>query len=116
VTGISSEKVLIGVFVAVEGAHAFSAFMPSYFTIGAFVRTPEDLRALRSGYAPATLFNLALGGVTALLVKSAWPFLLSTGICGLMIGAYERAIRQNVLPPSSGAAERVYAPALPEAT
>ena len=108
-----NEKILVGVFVAVEGAHAFSAFMPSYFTIGAFVKTPDDLRHLRSGYAPATAFNLALGGVTSLLLKSGWPILLSVSISGLMIAAYERAIRKAELPASSGTAERLYAPALP---
>ena len=108
-----NEKVLIGVFVAVEGAHAFSAFMPSYFTIGAFVKTPEDLKHLRRGYAPATMFNLALGAVTSALVKTPWPLVLSIGISGLMIGAYERAIHQARLPATSGTAERVSAPALP---
>jgi len=110
-----NEQILIGVFVAVEGAHAFSAFMPSYFTIGAFVKTEEDIAHLRRGYAPATVFNLALGGITSALLKSFWPLGLSTLISTLMIGAYEHAIAQTALPASSGEAERVYAPALPAA-
>lgn len=89
-----NEKVLIGVFVATEGAHAFSAFMPSYLTIGSFVRTPEDLAHLRSGYFPATVFNLALGGVTSALIKSVWPFLLAGVVSGLMITTYEHKIRE----------------------
>jgi len=109
-----NEQILIGVFVAVEGAHAFSAFMPSYFTIGAFVKTDQDVENLRRGYAPATVFNLALGGITSALLKSFWPIGLSTLISALMIGAYERAIAATQLPASSGQAERVYAPALPE--
>jgi len=108
-----NETILIGVFVAVEGAHAFSAFMPSYFTIGAFVKTPEDLAHLRKGYAPATVFNLALGGITSALLKSIWPVGLSALVSFLMISAYEKAIRQNALPASSGEAQRIYPPALP---
>ena len=52
---------IFSVFVAVEGAHAFSAFMPSYFTVRKFARDEGDLERLRSGYLPAILFNLGLG-------------------------------------------------------
>jgi hypothetical protein len=90
-----NEKVLIGVFVATEGAHAFSAFMPSYLTIGSFVRTPQDLAHLRSGYFPATVFNLALGGVVSALIKSVWPMVLAGAVSGLMITTYEHKIRES---------------------
>jgi hypothetical protein len=85
------EKLLLSVFTAVEGAHAFSAFMPSYFTVRKFASTPSDRADLRSGYAPALIFNLALGGSLSALIKDARPLVISAIVSGGMILLYERA-------------------------
>lgn len=90
-----NEKLLLSVFVAVEGAHAFSAFMPSYFTVRKFAEDEDDLSKLRSGYVPATIFNLALGGTVTAITKSAMPFTLSVIVCVFMIILYEQAISKN---------------------
>lgn len=83
---------LIALFVAVEGAHAFSAFMPSYFTVAKFADGPEDRARLRSGYAPAVLFNLILGGATSGLIKDTRPILCAVLVSVFMVAMYERAI------------------------
>lgn len=87
------DSILLGVFVAVEGAHAFSAFMPSWFTIRKFGSgEEEDTRRLRSGYLPAILFNIILGGSVTALKGNAWPLLLSIGVTLFMLAMYEGAI------------------------
>lgn len=93
-----NEKLLLSVFVAVEGAHAFSAFMPSYFTVRKFAEDNEDIEKLRSGYIPASIFNLALGGTVTVITKSALPFTLSVIVCIFMIVLYEQAINKNDEP------------------
>jgi hypothetical protein len=107
---MNGEKILIGVFVGVEGAHAFSAFMPSFFTIKAFAHDAQDAARLRSGYTPATVFNLVLGGAVSALLRSGWPLLMSIAVSALMISAYESAINeatgQPELPASSTALAR----------
>lgn len=87
-----NETVLLSVFVAVEGAHAFSAFMPSYFTVKKFSEGPEDTQALRSGYTPAIAFNLALGSLVSILIKDWKPAILSILVSAFMISLYEGAI------------------------
>lgn len=90
-----NEEILLSVFVAVEGAHAFSAFMPSYFTVKKFSEGPDDIKALRSGYTPAIAFNLALGGLVSVLIKDWKPLILSSLISAFMVSLYEGAIRQE---------------------
>lgn len=87
-----SENILLSVFVAVEGAHAFSAFMPSYFTVKKFAEGEEDRQALRSGYPPAIIFNLALGGLVSALIKDIRPLIMSVLVIAFMVVLYERAI------------------------
>lgn len=89
---MADEKILLSVFVAVEGAHAFSAFMPSYFTVKKFATDEGDLAALRSGYTPAVTFNLALGALVSLLIKDPMPMILSALVIAFMIALYERAV------------------------
>jgi hypothetical protein len=89
----ADSSLLLSVFVAVEGAHAFSAFMPSYFTVKKFAEGEEDLRRIRSGYAPAILFNLALGGVVSGLTGDRRPFLFAIVVIGAMMALYEGALR-----------------------
>jgi hypothetical protein len=91
---VDERDLLLGAFVAVEGAHAFSAFMPSYFTIRKFAAAPEDAERLRSGYVPAVGFNIALGAVISALVRSPWPLLAGIAVSAFMVAMYENAIRQ----------------------
>lgn len=92
-----NNRLILGIFTAVEGAHAFSAFMPSWFTVRKFgTQTQEDINRLRSGYLPAITFNLLLGGTVSGLVKSTWPLLLSAIVTVFMIGMYESAFIMEV--------------------
>ncbi len=86
------DDLLLSVFVSVEGAHAFSAFMPSYFTVQKFADGDQDLARLRSGYIPALLFNLILGGVVAAMIKKPLPFIMAAIVSISMIALYEGAI------------------------
>ncbi len=87
------EKIILGTFVAVEGAHAFSAFMPSWFTIRKFALASEDDKdRLRSGYIPAAAFNVILGTSVSLVIKTMWPLLFSVIVSGFMITMYEGAL------------------------
>lgn len=90
---MADSVLLLSIFVAVEGAHAFSAFMPSYFTVQKFARSPGDVAKLRAGYAPAVAFNLILGGVVSALVKDKRPIVVSAVVTAGMIALYERGIR-----------------------
>lgn len=89
-----NEDLLFSVFVAVEGAHAFSAFMPSWFTVKKFANEDGDRSKLRSGYLPAAIFNLALGGTVSVLKKSVMPLVFSVLIIVFMIVMYEGALSE----------------------
>lgn len=99
---MDESTILLSVFVAVEGAHAFSAFMPSYFTVEKFAEDATDLAKLRSGYQPAILFNAALGSTVALITKSLLPLLLALVVSAAMVTLYEGAIRQVTTTPNEG--------------
>ncbi len=87
-----NESLLLSVFVAVEGAHAFSAFMPSWFTVQKFSDGEEDIKRLRSGYIPAAIFNLVLAAIVAKIIKSPLPLLVAVFVMLFMIAMYEGAI------------------------
>lgn len=93
--GRMNQEVLLSVFVAVEGAHAFSAFMPSYFTVKKFSESEEDQKALRSGYTPAIAFNLILGVLVSTIIQDWKPLILSILVCAFMISLYEGAIGEQ---------------------
>jgi hypothetical protein len=92
---------MLSIFTAAETAHAFSAFMPSHFTIKTFALEGDPaavavkLENLRSGYLPATLFGLLLGGVVSVLARSPLPLLASLGASAVMVLNYELAIPQS---------------------
>lgn len=88
---MNDDNLLLSIFVGVEGAHAFSAFMPSYFTVKKFA-VEGDASKLRSGYVPALVFNLVLGGSVATLTKHTAPLVVSVLVSVFMIAMYEGAI------------------------
>lgn len=87
------EKVLLASFVAVESAHAFSAFCPSLFTIKTFATDEDKKNAVRIGYLPSVIFALVLGVVVSKLIGSWMPVVFSGATVAFMIGAYEVAMR-----------------------
>ncbi len=103
---LSPEAVGLSIMVAAESAHAFSAHLPSNFTIRAFAATGREeevqvkLAALRSGYAPAVRFAALLGIGASVLARSIWPAVAAVAGTALMVTQYEQAIPQPYrLPP-----------------
>lgn len=78
--------------VAVEGAHAYSAFLPSIFTIREFHNdaTQTDIRI---GEMLATAFVIILGLIVAGIVDSHLPFWIALITAFAMINVYEWALR-----------------------
>lgn len=93
--GAKLEEVLVSAFVAVEGAYAFSAFLPSIFTIRHFGADQSTERDIRDGEIAGALFALSLGALVGLLIKSPLPLIFSVGTSGAMISVYEYALRSR---------------------
>jgi hypothetical protein len=89
---LTNEQVALTILVGAEAAHAFSAFMPSYFTIKTFPTTQADIDNLRSGYVPAFFFNGVLGLAASWLTKSYLPMLAVLAASAGMVYLYEQAI------------------------
>lgn len=90
----STHDVLMSAFVAVEGAHAFSAFLPSIFTIRAFTaHNPGAAKAIRDGEIIGTAFAVGLGAVVSALIGSKLPVTFSIVTSMVMVSVYEYALR-----------------------
>jgi hypothetical protein len=87
------EQILMSAFVAVESAHAYSAVLPSIFTIREFVSTPAGVKAIRDGEIIGTLFAVALGGIVSALTENRLPLYFSMGTSVIMVSIYEYALR-----------------------
>lgn len=92
--GDSNEIVLTSVFMALEGAFAYSAFLPSIMTIGTFVDSEAKVRAIREGEVVGTLFLLGLSVTVAAITKSPIPLMAGLVAGGLAVGVYEYALRR----------------------
>lgn len=86
------DAVLISIFMGLEGVHAYSAFLPSVFTIKTFVETEEGRDMIREGEIMASLFLVALAILTAKLTKSPWPAITALVAGGAMVAVYEYAL------------------------
>ena len=101
---MTDDILLLSVFVAVEGAHSFSAFLPSAFTIRTFASDPQALARVRAGYLPAFVFLAALAATVAALKRSLLPLLLAaaTGMLMVMLYEYSIADRERELQAAGG--------------
>lgn len=88
----------LSLLTAGEMAHAYSAFLPSRFTIrnwvldGSEEKQAQNISDLRSGYIPALIFGLGLGGVVSYIARSTLPLIFS-GVTGVaMLALYEQAL------------------------
>jgi len=89
-----AQDILMAAFVGVEGAHAFSAFLPSIFTIRAFAAgNPGAQRAIRDGEILGTAFALGLGAGVSALIGSKLPITFSAVTALVMVSVYEYALR-----------------------
>jgi len=93
---VKSQVLALSLLSAGEAAHAFSAWLPSYFTIKTFAldgeNTAEKIAKLRSGYWPALAFGLGLGAVISVLAHSRLPLFFSAATGAAMITLYEAAL------------------------
>jgi hypothetical protein len=87
------EKILMSAFVAMESAHAYSAFLPSIFTIRTFGHAPGTAKSIRDGEIIGTAFALGLGGIVSKLIDSWMPLLFAGATSAIMVGVYEAALR-----------------------
>jgi hypothetical protein len=92
------EKILMSSFVAVESAHAFSAFLPSVFTIQSLAVPQGQEGLIRAGYIPAILFSLMLSYVVSHLVGSRLPLYFGAVTCVFMVLVYEWALSSAAQP------------------
>jgi len=90
----NKDIVLTSVFMALEGAFAYSAFLPSIMTIGTFVDTPEKIKMIRQGEIVGTAFLVGLSVTVAYITKSPLPLLAGLAAGGLAIGVYEYSLKQ----------------------
>lgn len=98
--GHSKEDIMLSAFVGVESAHAFSAFLPSVFTIRSLAVPQGAESQIRAGYIPSIAFSLALGGIVGAIIKSKLPILFGLGTSSFMVGVYEVALRYPIQPAS----------------
>lgn len=89
---MNMDNILLGSFVAVEGVHAFSAFLPSIFTIKTFVKDEEGRDMIREGELCAVVFVAALGAIVSKLSDNLWPLILAGVAAAMMVGVYEYAL------------------------
>lgn len=94
------DVIVISIFMALEGVHAYSAFLPSIFTIETFVKTEGGKQHVREGEMMASIFLAALAVTTAYLAKSKWPAIMALVAGAAMVGVYEYALSQA--PVSTG--------------
>lgn len=94
------DTVIISIFMALEGVHAYSAFLPSIFTIQTFVKTENGRRRVREGEMMATIFLGALALTTSYLTKSKWPAITALAAGVAMVAVYEWALSKA--PVSTG--------------
>jgi len=89
---MNKEETALVLLVAVEGAHAYSAFLPSIFTIREF-HNENTVTDIRIGESLATLFVVLLGIITSAIVDNNVPFWIAATTAIAMISVYEWALR-----------------------
>jgi hypothetical protein len=99
----SNEVVVTSVFMALEGAFAYSAFLPSIMTIGTFVDSEEKVGMIREGEIVGTAFLLGLSITVSLVVKSPLPLFFGVLAGALALSVYEYALRGS--PAWSGVSD-----------
>jgi hypothetical protein len=95
------DGLLVGIFVSIEAAFAYSAFLPSIYTIKTFgaSKTPQGVAAIREGEFVASAVALALGAVTSGITSSWLPLVLAVVAVVGMVSVYEAALAGRSLSP-----------------
>jgi hypothetical protein len=85
-------KIVISIFMGLEGVHAYSAFLPSVFTIQTFVQDNEGVKMIRQGEIMASIYLIVLAIAVGYITKSKWPVVMALATGTAMIGVYEFAL------------------------
>jgi hypothetical protein len=86
------QTVLLSTFAAMEGAHIFSAFLPSIFTIEHFRNEGGTVESIRRGETIGVAFALGLGAIISKFSESWMPLIFSAAAAALMVSVYEHAL------------------------
>lgn len=86
------DKIVISIFMGLEGVHAYSAFLPSVFTIQTFVQDNEGVKMIRQGEIMASIYLVVLAIAVGYITKSKWPVVMALATGAAMIGVYEFAL------------------------
>jgi hypothetical protein len=84
----------LAALVAVEGAHAYSAALPSIMTIRTFAKEEEQIKSIRHGEIYATVWLAVFAFLVSVLMGSPLPMLFAFVTAASMIGMYEWALRR----------------------
>lgn len=90
----SGDDLLVSVFVAMEGAFAYSAMLPSIMTIGTFVDDDAKIAAIRQGEILATFYAGAFAITVGAIMRSWLPLILTAVAAGFTVTVYEWALRR----------------------
>ena len=88
-----TETILMSTFAAMEGAHIFSAFLPSIFTIEHFRQEGRTVESIRKGETIGVTFALGLGAIISAFSRSYMPVVFSAIAAALMVSVYENALQ-----------------------
>jgi hypothetical protein len=102
------DTIVISIFMALEGVHAYSAFLPSVFTIQTFVSTEGGHQMIREGEVMASVVLAGLAIATSMLTKSPWPAIMACVMGTAMIGVYEWALRRAPVNQEKSTSEEYY--------
>lgn len=89
------DKMVIAIFMALEGVHAYSAFLPSVFTIKTFVQDENGCKMIREGELMASAYLIVLAIAVSYITKSKWPAVLGLITGAAMVGVYEYALARS---------------------
>lgn len=89
------DKIVISIFMGLEGVHAYSAFLPSVFTIKTFVQDDDGVRMIREGEIMASAYLVILAIAVGYITKSKWPVIMALTTGAAMIGVYEYAVARS---------------------
>lgn len=80
----------------ISSEHFFSTFLSSPWTVGKFVETEEDKKAIRKYYMMACAASIVVALVLAMILKQKWPLIATLILCAMYVGVYEAAMRGKI--------------------
>jgi hypothetical protein len=89
------DKIVISIFMGLEGVHAYSAFLPSVFTIKTFVQDEDGCKMIREGELMASTYLVVLAIAVSYITKSKWPAIMALVTGAAMVGVYEYALARS---------------------